>query len=197
MSTRIDSTQLQYASLLASNTNPKPTIVDVIAQENMQSLFRTAFTHLLKWLSLTFRRLRKLDKHRDTLYLAILSLIEISYLTAYDGLFSEHFYGLKRSGIGGSKWKRLFGVLLGVVLPFLKAKLDQFYEEIERMEELPTRVEKFLLKVHPYVNFVWHGCIWYFRFVFMIGKSVFNSPMLWVLNTPLVYATDVGKLNVL
>lgn len=200
MSTRTDS---QYASLLAQPQNdlaPKPTIFDVIAQENMHQLFRTAFNHLFKWLAeseYTRRIFRKFLKYKDGIYLVIHGAIEFLYLKAYDGLFSETFYGMKRANLN-TNFKRVISIVFSVVIPYLKAKLDEIFEELERLVDEPEiapveegkfrRVfNKIMLKVYPFFNLLWHSVFWFFRFRFMINASSFNSPLLSVLKLKLVY----------
>ena len=202
----MESANLQYASLLSAGHNHvKPTIFDIVAQENMQSLFRTSFNHLFKWL-IHAEHSPRLSPIRDALYLSLHGLIEMVYLKAYDGLFSEYFYGMKRLNLT-SNWKRILSILLSVVLPYLKAKLDEFYEDLERTTDISQLnsgsnnnsnvftkskliIKKFLLKFYPYLHLIWHLTFLYFRFKFMINMSDYSSPLLQMLGVRLVYDSD-------
>lgn len=203
MSTRTDS---QYASLLAQSQNDsasKPTIFDVIAQENMHQLFRRAFNHLFKWLadSLHTRSafFQKIFKYQDGIYLSLHSFIEFLYLKAYDGLFSETFYGLKRINLN-TNFKRVLSIVCSVIIPYLKAKLDEMYEELERLVDEPQLAPEenrfkrvfnaIILRFYPIFNLIWHSVFWLFRFKFIINASPFNSPLLRILNLKLVYDTN-------
>ena len=127
----MSSTQnMEYASILSksgqSGALPRPSIFDIISQENMHSLFRLSFNHFLKWISTNSSILRKIKKYSDEIYLILHSALELLYLKAYDALFSEHFYGLKRHGLNTKK--RVLSILFSITVPYLKAKLDHVYE---------------------------------------------------------------------
>lgn len=137
-----NSSNMEYASVLSkteqtsSAYETRPTIFDVLASENMHALFRPAFSHVLKWLanSTTAASLRFLRTYSNELYLLVHSSLELLYLREYDACFAEHFYGLRRIGL--TPTKRIFSVLFSVVVPYLKARLDQFYEDLEKSLEL-------------------------------------------------------------
>jgi len=119
----------EYASLLSQGSQPhapapsKPTIFDLIAHENMQSLLRTAFNHVFKWLASCLPQFAPLAKYADQLYLALHSLVELAYLRTHQALFSEHFYGMQRLGLSkAGSGKHLLSVVLAVVVPYLKVK---------------------------------------------------------------------------
>ena len=212
------SSNMQYASIISRNEQMmlrepetdeiKPSIFDVIAQENMNALFRTSFNHLFDWISSYSSRVARYKKYSNELYLVIHSSIEYFYLKAYDALLSEHFYGMKRVRLSGDR-KRLLSILVSIVVPYLKAKLDEVYEELERAVDDPTgqpsepatpkataisklvkKFKKLVLKFYPYFHLVWSSVIWIYRFKFMINKSDVHSPLLRLLNLKLVYSLD-------
>lgn len=202
-------TNLQYASLLSKTTpqqapsqnEARPTIFDILAQENMHQLFRQAFNHVFKWLDTTFAKFRHINRYRDEIYLTLHSFIEFLYLKAYDGLFSETFYGLKRINLS-STLKRVMSIAFSVIVPYLKAKLDETYEELERLVDEPELVaptglkkilSKIMLVVYPYFNLIWHCVFWLFRFRFIINASPYSSPLLKILSVRLVYNLDQGN----
>lgn len=199
------SSNMQYAAILARNelTNEslKPTIFDVIAQENMNQLLRLSFSHLFEWAAKYSARLGRLKKYKSELYLTLHSSLEFVYLRAYDALLSEHFYGMQRVELSNAK--RVLSILLSIVVPYLKAKLDDVYEELERAVDegtehlspnnrflnarLTLRLKSLMLKYYPYFHLLWSSAFWLFRFLFTIGKSPFSSPLLRLLNLRLVY----------
>lgn len=193
------SPSIDYASIITqvdskqSNNVIKPTIFDVIAQENMNSLFKAAFNHFFKWLTNQIRHLSRFQKYSDEIYLAIHSAIEFAYLKGYDALFSEHFYGMRRHNLN-SNMKRILSLLFSIVLPYLRSKLDDFYEEIERQfseqpqnDQFKTRIKNLFLKIYPYIQSITSLISWYYRFKFMMNLSDFHSPLLSILNLNLVY----------
>lgn len=136
---------MEYASVLSKTEQTssvyvsRPTIFDILAQENMHALFRPAFNHVLKWLaSVRPASMSLLRAYSNELYLLAHSCVELAYLREYDALFAEYFYGLKRVG-GLTRYKRMASVLASVVVPYLKAKLDDFYEELEKTLEMSKK----------------------------------------------------------
>lgn len=146
---------IEFASVLSKTEQTsnayqtRPTIFDILASENMHSLFRPAFYHVLKWLvhftdsaSTTASSTRSfIRKYSNELYLVIHSFLELLYLREYDACFAEYFYGLKRVGL--TPGKRIMSVIFSVVVPYLKARLDQFYEDLEKTLELSITIDLF------------------------------------------------------
>jgi peroxin-12 len=199
---------LQYASLLAKSSDEnensyiKPTIFDVIVQENMQSLFRTSFNHFFKWLIAQSNRFKCFKYYNDEIYLFIHSSIEFLYLKAYNALFAEYFYGMKRINIKNNI-QRILSIVFSIIVPYFKSKLDAFYEDLEKSVDeqqlknelknnnsLKLRIKKLMLKYYPYFHLIWSMTFWFYRFKFMINTSDFNSPLLRIINQRLVYDTD-------
>jgi peroxin-12 len=190
---------MQYASLLSNSTpsyTVKPTIFDIMAQENMNSLFQQSFKHILKWLientneSYARRfKLNKLKKYTNELYLLIHSAIEYGYLKTYDSLFSEYFYGMKRAGLNSNK-QRILSILLSLCVPYLKSKLDDYYEEIEKFDLNldSSKLKQIMQKYYPHFHLIYSMTFLFYRFKFIINKSDFNSPLLHFLNLKLVYS---------
>lgn len=203
---------LQYASILAKSNvqneeeHIKPTIFDIIVQENMQSLFKSSFNHFFKWLIAHSNRFRKLKAYNDELYLLIHSSIEFLYLKAYNALFAEYFYGMRRLNIK-SNMHRVLSIIFSIIVPYLKSKLDTLYETIEReldeqqlnyeisntsakIKRFKLKLKKFMLRYYPYLHLIWSLVFWYYRFKFMINKSDYNSPLLRIVSQRLVYDTE-------
>lgn len=200
---------LEYASLRSKTDQTssvylsRPTIFDILAQENMHSLFRPAFNHLTKWLATVYPTwfFARLRAHSNEAYVLAHSGIEYLYLKEYGSLFSEYFYGLKRHKLETTS-KRVLSVLMSVVVPYLKSKLDDYYEELEKTVDLSqltarneaskveliyVKIKRILIKYYQYFHLFWSASFWYYRFRFMIDRSDFNSPLLSFLNLKLVY----------
>jgi peroxin-12 len=207
---------MQYAALISQSSGQstikstafvKPTIFDILAQENMQSLFRSSFRHLFNWLASHLRFIQRFQKFKDEIYLILHSTIEFIYLKGYDSLFSEYFYGMKRFKLNSNRM-RLLSILCSIIVPYLKSKMDEFYEEIERTNDhlasLPLwrsifdknknskiKFKILLLKCYPYLHLGWSSLIWFYRFRFIIDKTEFHSPFLRVLNLKLTYRNEI------
>jgi peroxin-12 len=205
---------MQYASLVAKpsldqtadTSQVKPTIFDVIVQENMQSLFRSSFNHFFKWFIAQSNRFKRLKNFNDEIYLFLHSSVEFLYLKAYNALFAEHFYGMKRFNIK-TNMQRILSIVFSVVIPYFKSKLDALYEDLERSVDeqqlsmelknqtniiirFKLKLKKLMLRFYPYLHLIWSLTFWFYRFKFMINVSEFNSPLLRLINQRLVYDLD-------
>ena len=198
---------MQYASLLSNSQQSytvKPTIFDIMAQENMNSLFQQSFKHILKWLinntnsSSRLFKLNKLKNYTDEIYLLIHSAIEYGYLKRYDSLFSEYFYGMKRVGLDVGNKKRILSIVFSLCLPYLKSKLDEYYEEIEKFDLNldSSKIKKIIKKLYPYFHLVYSLTFLFYKFKFIINKSDFNSPLLHILGLKLVYNMSNDQNNI-
>lgn len=196
---------LEYASLVSNwempnQTAPRPSIFDILAQENMHALFKSAFDHLLRRLTSHTTRLARLSRFTDEIYLLAHGFIECMYLKTYNALFSEHFYSMKRVPSFSSKFKTVLTALFSILVPYIKSKLDSLYEELEKETSegvergdtsLKSRLVKLLLKYYPYFHLIWSVVFWYFRIAFMIRKTDYHSPIIAALGQHLVYNIDL------
>ena len=199
-----------YAAILLSKSSTtsdantiKPTIFDIMAQENMQSLFGDSFNHVFSWLAQYFKVFSRLKRFKHEIYVLLHSALEFVYLKNYDCLFSEHFYGLKRHGLRSSSVKRALSVVFSIVVPYLKSKLDGIYEDLEKSKDLLDvrksndaasiwlKLAKIMyLNFYPYFHLAWSLVFWLYRFRFMFKASDYNSPFLHILSLKLVYSVD-------
>jgi peroxin-12 len=183
------SSNSQYSSLISNNA--KITIFDVVAQENLLNLFQTAFKHLSKWLIGNYKQLKRFRHHIDELYLVTHTLIEYIYLQANNALFSEYFYGIKRD-CKNTKKSRILAIIFSIVVPYVKRKLDDYYENMERKVDLNTvkltKLKEILLKAYPLFHMCWSSIFWLYRLFYAFNMIDFNSPLLHVLHTRLVPA---------
>lgn len=195
---------VQYSSVALKNSSSflKPSIFSIIAQENLLDLFQSSFKHFFKWLIDNYEFLHKFKSHTDFLYLGIHSSIELLYLNYRNALFSEYFYGLKRDRKQTVKAKAL-SILASIIIPFMKSKLDEAYETLERdVDEHPPRImnnkrkriierlKEIFLKIYPYLHLAWSLSFWYFRLTFIFDLTEFSSPLLKLINVKLFNSDD-------
>ena len=203
---------LEYASLVSnweSANQPvnRPTIFDILAQETMHSLFKSAFDHFFKWVTSQFAVLSRFKRFGDEIYLAIHSSVEFLYLKAYNALFSEYFYSMKREPIIKTASMKAFSALFSIIVPYLKSKMDHYYEELEKNIEgqqtdllnmvdpnisqthVKILAKKTLLRFYPYFHLLWTVTFWFYRIRYMIKKTDFHSPIMSALGHKLVYDT--------
>lgn len=182
---------LQHTSIVPSS-GELPSIFDLIAQENLQNLFHSAFDFVYRWSSEQYPLIQRLDRFKDAIYLGLHTSLDYFYLNYKNGLFSEVFYGMKRN----KKLKlslKIKSILFSIVLPYLKTKFDSYYEDLERIsdEEPPKEAwKKLFLRLYPYFNALWYLFFWFFRFRFTFGQSDYHSPLLKLAGLKLIIDTD-------
>lgn len=193
-----------------------PTFFEVIAQDSMTSVLRPAITYALKITASSHPdSLGWLWRYGDEIYSMLDYTLQNFYLKKYNGTFSEHFYGLKRLSIwtsqsspqidgsaqntGGSvsqskltDRQRYYSLLTIVVIPYLKLKLDQYFERLredtgEAVSYVPRR-QKFLqhlkrifVTVYPFVHCTWESIFLCYQLMYMFSSSTTHSPLLhWI-----------------
>lgn len=118
-------------NLVLGSDDARPSFFEMMAQSHLIGGLRPAFKSLLQAMVLRNHRLSTLGRFDDEAFTALHFFLENHYLSEHDGSFSENFYGLKRVAADGSPLRtsyryRSLAMLVG--FPYLKAKIDEFYE---------------------------------------------------------------------
>jgi len=199
------------AHLNQTASTERPTFFEVIAQESMTSVLRPAVTYSLKVIA-SYRpeNLGWLWRYGDELYLLLDYALQNYYLKRYNGTFSEHFYGLKRSSSNMSHSvshcpphvrhthsklsgrERFFSLVTTVLIPYLKLKLDQYFNKlrenssspgsyIPRREQFLQQMKRVFLAVYPFIHCTWETVFLCYHIMYMFSSSVAHSPLLhWI-----------------
>lgn len=199
----------EYGAHLNQNaSSERPTFFEVIAQESMTTVLRPAITYALKVVaSYHPSRLGWLWKYGDEIYLVFDYALQNHYLKTHNGTFSEHFYGLKRCqcnspnvlphGVGQAskishrqRWMSLFTV---VFIPYLKMKLDQYFNKLREDSSSPAsytpkrqqflqHLKRVFLAAYPFVHCTWETIFLCYHMVYLFSSnSIAHSPLLhWI-----------------
>lgn len=149
----------QYAAHLVTNVIEKPSIFEVLAQENLTDGLRSAARYVISFLSEHYpERCAFLAPHVEEFIVAADLVIQLYHLQIYHSSFSEHYYGLKRVASSGSfGTKHIVKSLLAlVVLPYMRQKVDAAFQEA-RNSQTPARFSRMLIKLYPYIYLGWEG----------------------------------------
>ncbi|GMF65478.1 unnamed protein product [Phytophthora lilii] len=127
----------------ADAASAAPSLFELLMQERMAAGFKPAVEYLAHALCESYPSLaltlpvRRLDES----YALLRYCVESYFLSKYDGLATEKFYGMKRvmlgaAGEGGETTTspltpraRKLALLFAVVVPYLKSKLDAYHKE--------------------------------------------------------------------
>nr|XP_037272069.1 LOW QUALITY PROTEIN: peroxisome assembly protein 12-like [Rhipicephalus microplus] len=188
----------EYGAHLATHLAQKPSIFEVLAQENLARALRNALRHLISYFAdlRSGKRPRRswLKEHRDELVtLADLS-VQFYHLARYASSFSEHFYGLRRVASGtsdGAALKRshiLRSLAALVLLPYARTKLEALVLD----DELPGRGWiGTLRRLYPAFSLACEAASLSYALFYAIGKSPVHSPALSLSSVRLEVAPSV------
>ncbi|KAL3183802.1 hypothetical protein MRX96_033873 [Rhipicephalus microplus] len=188
----------EYGAHLATHLAQKPSIFEVLAQENLARALRNALRHLISYFAdlRSGKRPRRswLKEHRDELVtLADLS-VQFYHLARYASSFSEHFYGLRRVASGtsdGAALKRshiLRSLAALVLLPYVRTKLEALVLD----DELPGRGWiGTLRRLYPAFSLACEAASLSYALFYAIGKSPVHSPALSLSSVRLEVAPSV------
>lgn len=124
---------------MESELSSRPSFFEVYASQHLNGTLRPAVRFLLEVLSVRNPRLITASAWSDEIFSAVLLVLEISQLRKGSALLAESFYSLRRSVNSSFKpnltlQKPLSGsqvicsVFFAVLVPYVKAKLDNWYE---------------------------------------------------------------------
>ncbi|XP_077494007.1 peroxisomal biogenesis factor 12 [Amblyomma americanum] len=193
----------EYGAHLATQLAQKPSIFEVLAQENLARALRNALRHLISYYADLRSGKRShsswLKAHCDELVtLADLS-VQLYHLTRYASSFSEHFYGLRRvatatgahSGADALKRSHILRSLASLVLlPYVRAKLDSLvFDEDARANEEGWMAT--LRRIYPSLSLACEAASLSFALFYAIGKSSVHSPTLTLSSVRLEVAPTV------
>lgn len=128
-----------------------PSLFELLMQERMAAGFKPAVEYLAHALCESYPQLALTLPVRllDESYALLRYAVESYFLSRYDGLATEKFYGMKRvlleAGEDGktsplTPRARKLALLFAVLVPYLKAKLDAYHKDLK--ERLPRTASR-------------------------------------------------------
>ncbi|KAH9843881.1 cyclin-dependent protein kinase inhibitor [Rhodofomes roseus] len=128
----------------------KPTLFELVAQEQLRDLLQPALKYVLSVFAQRYPRylIRVVNRHEE-FYALLMLIVERHYLRKHGASFSENFYGLKRRRRPLFETERAKAAVPGVLpeerlrdreilrsliflvgLPFLRTKAQEYYEDL-------------------------------------------------------------------
>ncbi|XP_013142467.1 PREDICTED: peroxisome assembly protein 12 [Papilio polytes] len=161
-----------YAAHLTRTLQGTPSIFQIAAQEALGATVKPALKRLAEYLAaINPHRYAWCERWYDELYLLLDFCLQYHYLKHYAASFSECFYGLLRvpinpsnefhSGVRLPELLEKGSLLLLVVGPYIKDKVDQFiekwredYEDGKFGKSTSDQARKAAIKVYSIAHFV-------------------------------------------
>ncbi|VVC39865.1 Hypothetical protein CINCED_3A017541 [Cinara cedri] len=177
----------------------RPSIFEVIAQENFSSTGYPALKRIFNYIALKNpQRLNWLIQHFDEVFLTLNTLCQYYYLKKYGGTFSENFYDLTRvSRTNNSKPaidQLYISLVLTVSVPYLQNKFDAYIDQLQTKYKLQLKEKVFIA-----LNKIFHTCwetvclIYYIKYI--NGSSQTHSVLLDVAGMVLTYKNIKSSNN--
>ncbi|KAF8541875.1 Pex12 amino terminal region-domain-containing protein [Trichophaea hybrida] len=216
---------MECMSNIANMDDAKPSLFELLSESQFRELLEPSLRYLLAIATRNHPRyLIRFLNHFDEVYALLVLLLERHYLRRWGGSFTENFYGLKRTRVLTAQlqraetftpalvtecahlrrndvWKSL---LVIVVIPYLKRKLDVIYENYaggavmnvlgqsyqrEELTETSSSHERFLFYVkkllcgvYPHINAVYYFSRLVFNLTYLFNKSACHSPLDFLIN---------------
>ncbi|KAL0487471.1 peroxin [Acrasis kona] len=137
-----------------------------------------------------FGALRAL-KYHDEIFLIIQLIVERHFLHVYDATFSEHLYGLERTSRQKTQSRltpkqRRISLLLMILIPYLKNKLDSLYTKWSTSPPTPTTrtgtyqkiIKNIYTKIWPYCSATYEGANFFYILWYLLKDAPYSSPLL-------------------
>ncbi|GAA5804438.1 Pex12 amino terminal region-domain-containing protein [Helicostylum pulchrum] len=217
---------MEFMSALGSQEDAyRPSLFELVAQEKLKELLQPAVQYILAIYAQRYPRLLlRLVNNHEEFYAILMLLVERHYLKEWGGSFAENFYGLKRvstshldnikftSPINSQSSPNLTtteiskSLLVLVGLPYVKCRLDLFYQKVSgngsilgdnEQEELETeelqntetktsrklmiRLIRLFKKVYPIINLLYYGSNLAYNVAYLFGKTRYYTPWLHLL----------------
>lgn len=198
----------EHAAHLTSATNiQRPSIFEVLAQDNLMLTLRPAGKHAVRVLAETRpEKFGWLLRWYDELYLFFDFVIQHHYLCQYGASFAENFYDLVRVPAGSAsnpaeklnKQLRWRSILFLVFIPYIKQKLDLVFEYIRYKNTVSTRpatslqvkLSRAYIATYPYVHLMWDGASLVHMLAYTFQQSRWHSFLLRLSGTELCHNTQ-------
>ncbi|ORZ01803.1 Pex12 amino terminal region-domain-containing protein, partial [Syncephalastrum racemosum] len=216
---------MEFMSALGSQEDAyRPSLFELDAQHKLRELLQPAVQYVVAIYAQRYPRLliRFVNNHEE-FYALLMLFVERHYLKEWGASFAENFYGLKRvssaylnsnaakfAATGGKSTappltsreiNRSLLVLVG--LPYVKCRLDLFYNQIsggssilganeheERETEalqdpdtpmrrrLAIRLTRLFRLIYPYINSIYHASNLAYNIGYLFGKTRYYTPWL-------------------
>ncbi|KAJ1915521.1 ubiquitin-protein ligase peroxin 12 [Tieghemiomyces parasiticus] len=202
------------SDVLGSGTASRPSLFELFAQEKMASLFKPALVYALSIYAQRYPRyLLRLVNRQDEAFALLMLMVERHYLRKFGSSFTENIYGLKRASTDSARTgRKLSGrdvtksLVLLVVVPYLKAKLDLLYErhggggaavaflfsnrgrtpsdnaDLAAAPPLAARLRTWIreafLASYPYLHAAYHLLPLGYSLAYLLGRTRYYSPWL-------------------
>jgi hypothetical protein len=187
----------------------RPSFFEMYIQSQMMPSLRPAMKYILAIVSQKFPQLAVTHKYADEIFYGLLWVLEHHFLRHYDGSFSENFYGLKRAHVVEDEGKpspflkadRRLSLFFLVAVPYLKDKLDQWYNnnighnvsalqagDVERFRGPTTNTHPFRSRLLILMRFLYpafHACYeglhFTYQVLYMYEYTSYFTPFLHLL----------------
>ncbi|KAE9532123.1 hypothetical protein AGLY_010325 [Aphis glycines] len=176
----------------------RPSIFEVIAQENLSSTIYPALKKIFYYITLKNpEQLKWLNRYFDEIFLTLNTVCQYLYLKKYGGTFSENFYDLTRVSYSTNSKptnnQLYLGLALVVCIPYLRNKCDMYIDQLQIKYKLQLK-EKIFITLNKIVYTCWEALCLTYYIKYINGSSQSHSPLLDIAGMVLTYK-DIEHSN--
>ncbi|VDK48041.1 unnamed protein product [Anisakis simplex] len=173
----------------AQSSIEQPSIFDILSQDSLTISLKPAIRHLIKYLSsICPQRFDTASKWYDELY-------TVFELVTSGASFSENFYGIKRialstGSIPSRGFARLRSLIIIVIWPYIKDKLDQLHDQVSLyFRVLPAnyantssklKAAQYFHRIYPWLKLLMSGVTYMLQLAYILSTSPIHSPLLYM-----------------
>ena len=179
----------------------RPSFFEVIAQQYFVPSLEPAVDYLFAMFASRSRIASFCCKYNSEVFYSSLASLDAYYLYHYDGTFTENFYSLKRGMAVNeeplSKKRKVLSLLLTNGIPYIRRKLEDWYEPYANrplamggVEASPARealyrspgFRSWLLRqcvtLYPWFSAVFEGFSFLYQLLYLFDRTPFFNPIL-------------------
>ncbi|CEG50520.1 Predicted E3 ubiquitin ligase involved in peroxisome organization [Plasmopara halstedii] len=219
----------QTKGFAQEDASTAPSLFELLMHERMASSIKPAADYLIHVLCESYPNLSLTlpVRHFDESYTLLRLCIERYFLSKYDSLFTEKIHGMKRIRLKKANrdaesttepltpQAKNQALLLNVVVPYLKTKLDSCYRktaeqlrttQMSNMNQREQQLGNFLRRLrsfqwlnllkkgfvvtYPFAHFAYEGTFFLYQWFYLFGDTPYFSPLLRLMKTVLLKVTS-------
>lgn len=193
----------EFGSHHSSEAVGRPSLFEILAEENLASGLRSAFKHLFKVLAENFpHRLGLHFKYFEEIYAVVDFIFHYVHMRTYGATFPEYFYGLKRlpdpRQLSVSEKHLLYCLFLSIGVPYLRTQLENLFKKLRGKEAdgllqwnegVTSKIGVIYLRSYPSIHFLWEMISLCYYLAYATNKVQYHSPLLHMCRMQLVTST--------
>lgn len=182
----------------------RPSLFEILAEENLASGLRSAFRHLFQVFAEKFpHKISFHFKYFEEIYAVADFIFQYVHLRTYGATFPEHFYGLKRipdpRQLSVPEKRLFFCLFLSIGVPYLHLQLENLFKKLKEKEAdgalqwnegFSAKIGVVYVRSYPSCHFLWEMIGLCYYMAYAVNKVQYHSPLLHICGMQLVTSAE-------